>query len=54
MSLCKQLIEASADVVKTPITATLADFKALSSSKISNVYVKANAENDSLIQKVIQ
>ena len=49
-----QTIKARQEVAKKPITETMAEFKDLSNSKISNVYVKANAENDRTIQKVIQ
>ena len=46
-------IKASKAFAKTTITATLAEFKDLSNSKIGNVYVNSNAENDRTIQKVI-
>ena len=48
-----QIIKAISGVAETPITAKTAEAKDLSNSKISNVYVKANAENDRSIQKVI-
>ena len=48
-----QTINASEEVAKTPITTTIADFKDLSNSQISNVYVKANAGSDRTIQKVL-
>ena len=48
-----QTIKAISEVAETPINAKMAEAKDLSNSKISNVYVKANAENDRLIQKVI-
>ena len=49
-----QTINLRREVAKTPISETMAEFKDLSNSKISNDYVKANAENDRTIQKVIQ
>ena len=48
-----QTIKAISEVAETPINAKMAEAKDLSNSKISNVYVKANAENDRLNQKVI-
>ena len=49
-----QTIDSLKEVAKTPIKETMTEFKDLSKSKISNNYVKANAENDRLIQKIIQ
>ena len=45
-----QTIKASKEVAKAPITATMAEFKDLSDSKIINVYVKADAQNHRTIQ----
>ena len=49
-----QTIKVRKEVAKTPISETMAEFKDLSNSKISNDYVKANAEIYRTIQKVIQ
>ena len=46
-----QTIDSRKGTAKTPIKETMTEFKDLSKSKISNDYVKANAENDRLIQK---
>ena len=45
-----QTFRAISEVAETPINAKMAEAKDLSNSKNSNVYVKANAENDRLIQ----
>ena len=44
-----QTIKLRREVAKTPISETMAEFKGLSNSKISNDYVKTNAENDRTI-----
>ena len=49
-----QTINLRREVAKTPISETMAEFKDLSNSKTSNDYVKANAENDRTIHKIIQ
>ena len=49
-----QRIDASKEAATTPITKTMTTFKDLSYSTLSYVYVKENAENDRVIQKVIQ
>ena len=41
-----QTIDACKEAAKTPISKTMTDYRELSKSKISNDYVKANAENE--------
>ena len=41
-----QTIDSRKEAAKTPIKETMTEFKDMSKSKISNDYVKANAEND--------
>ena len=49
-----QTIDSRKEAAKTPIKEAMTEFKDLSKSKISNDYVKANVENDRLLQKIIQ
>ena len=48
-----QSIKLRREVAMTPISETMAEFKGLSHSR-NNDYVKANAEYDRTIQKIIQ
>ena len=49
-----QTTDSRKEAVKTPFKEAITEFEDLSKSKISNDYVKANAENDRSIQKNIQ